>query len=306
MDKSVPLTVEEAAQILKVSKYTLYELVKRGEIKAQRLGRQLRIHPDALDRYFQGSSRSPTVPAVEPTVLDSQNSLRFVGSHDPVIELLIEFMQHLPNPEAISHSFTGSMEGLISLYKRQADFAGVHLWDETTEEYNLPFIHYILSGESINVVNLVQRVQGWIVQTGNPVGLKSWEDVNRKGLRIVNRQKGSGTRLRFDSYLHKANISPGALAGYDLEETTHFGVACRVANGQADAGIGVQSAAAGLGLGFVPLFSERYDLVCLKDTTNTASWQQLNSTLNSRAFRTAIQSQVGYDTSLTGTVIFAS
>lgn len=306
MDNNLPLTVEEAAQILKVSKYTLYEMVKRGEIKAQRLGRQLRIHPEALKRYVQVSSNQGQVTAGEnqQTAASKQQAVRFMGSHDPVIELLVEFLQHTASPVPFYPTFTGSMEGLISLYKRQADVVGVHLWDDKTEEYNLPFVRYVLAGEQVTVVNLVQRVQGWIVQTGNPLNLNQWEDVGRKGLRFVNRQTGSGTRLRLDAFLRKAGISPGTIEGYDVQEETHFGVACRVANGEADAGIGVQSAANRLGLGFIPLFTERYDLVCLQETSQTLAWQHLLAILNSKAFHTAVKSQAGYDTALTGKVIY--
>lgn len=313
-----PLTVEEAASILKISKYTLYELIKRGEIPAQRIGRQLRIQADALDRYIGGgkSARTQSLPAAthegSSGLSDNASSslhasalheFRFVGSHDPVVELLIDFLKHGTPGIACSPAYKGSMEGLIALYRRNADIAGLHLWDERTLEYNTPFVQYVLPGESVTVLNLVQRVQGWIVSPGNPLNLQSWEDIQKKGLRFVNRQKGSGTRLRLDSFLRSTGISPARITGYELEETTHVGVACRVANGEADAGIGVQAAAARMGLDFIPLFRERYDLVCLQETAETPEWKQIVSILNSPAFHNAIHSQAGYDTSLTGQIL---
>lgn len=307
MDTSVPLTVEEAAQLLKVSKYTMYELIKRGEVSAQRLGRQLRIHPDAIGGYLRSNSQSTeTLSDKKLSDKSGPQLFRFAGSHDPVIELLIEFLQHTSLPVTLSPVFSGSMEGLIALYKRQVDLAGVHLWDDKTEEYNLPFVQYVLPGEKVTIINLLQRVQGWIVPPGNPEGLNGWEDIGRKGLRIVNRQQGSGTRLRLDEYLRKAVISPALVEGYEFEETTHFGVACRVANSEANAGVGVESAAKRMGLGFVPLFSERYDLVCRAETTQSATWQDLVYILNGKAFKTAVQSQSGYDTSLTGKIMSAN
>lgn len=313
-----PLTVEEAAQILKISKYTLYELIKRGEIPAQRIGRQLRIHADVLDRYI-GGGKSAFALSQPGMANDSAagfsdssellikspalHEFRFVGSHDPVVELLIEFLMHSSPSVVCSPSYKGSMEGLIALYRRNADIVGIHLWDEKTNEYNLPFVRYVLPGESVTILNLVQRVQGWIVPPGNPMNLQAWEDIQKKGLRLINRQKGSGTRLRLDSFLRSSGISPARIEGYEQEETTHVGVACRVANGEFDAGIGVQAAAARMGLDFVPLFRERYDLVCLRETTETPEWQQIVSVLNSPAFHNAIQSQAGYDTSQTGQII---
>jgi putative molybdopterin biosynthesis protein len=296
--KSIPpLTPEEAAQILKVSKYTLYEMIKRGELPAQRIGRQIRIDPEVLTRYLK-SDQTPAQVSSQPKATD--HGLRFVGSHDPVMELLVEFLRLSDCP--IIPSYKGSMDGLIALYKGEADFAGVHLWDDKTEDYNLPFVEYILPGESTQVVNLVQRVQGWIVPKGNPMGLSDLQDLEQN-LRIVNRQKGSGTRLRLDAYLRRNGMSPTEIKGYDQEETTHFGVAFRVANGQADAGIGVQAAAVRLGLDFIPLFTEKYDLVTLLKTATEESWQQLKEMLASPAFLNSVHTYGGYDTSLTGQTI---
>jgi putative molybdopterin biosynthesis protein len=129
------------------------------------------------------------------------------------------------------------------------------------------------------------------------------EDIALEGLRFVNRQKGSGTRLRLESFLRSNGISPAAINGYELEENTHMGVACRVANGEADAGIGVQTVADRLGLDFIPLFHERYDLICLQEVSLTRQWHNIMSILNSDHFQHAVQSYAGYDTALTGTYL---
>ncbi len=296
------LTVEEASKLLKISKYTIYELAKRGELPFRRIGRQLRFERGALQRYLQGDNRQ--APAVENSGIANQkpspNILRFIGSHEPSLELLIDFLKHSSSGVSLLPSFRGSMEGLIALYRRKADIAGAHLWDEQTGEYNLPFIRHVLPGEAPAVINLVQRVQGWIVQPGNPFKLETMEDISKEGLRFVNRQKGSGTRLRLDSFLRKKGIAPASIKGYELEENTHIGVACRVANGEADAGIAVKAAAERLGLDFVPLFSERYDLICLQEASETKQWQSLVSALRSEQFKHAVNSCSGYDTSLTG------
>lgn len=313
-----PLTPEEAARILKISKYTLYELIKRGQIPAQRIGRQLRIDPAFLNAYLQGTAILPQIPndtlnlktsflSIEESKPDSLlEKLHFSGSNEPIIELLQEFLRHSTVPVEFIPHYTGSMEGLINLYKRKSEIAGIHLWDAKTEDYNLPFVQYVLPTEAVTIVNLVQRVQGWIVPQGNPYDLQAWQDIVQKGLRFINRQKGSGTRLRIDGYLQQAGISPAMIRGYELEETTHFGVACAVATGKADAGIGVQAAAHRLNLGFIPLFHERYDIVCLQETTLTAKWQHLMSILTSAPFHLAINSEAGYDTTLTGQVLFNS
>jgi len=301
---SLTLTAAEAAKILKVSKYTLYELVKRGEIPAHHIGRQLRIDPAVLDNYLRGTLGASTSPSTAiPTNLPPSPTIRFIGSHDPVVELLFEFLSHAPLPIESSVSFKGSMDGLIALYRREADITGIHLWDDVSQDYNISFVKHVIPGESVCLINLVQREQGFIVAPGNPFNLKSWEDITFEGLNFINRQKGSGTRLRFDAYLRSAKISPGQILGYEDEETTHSGIALRVANGQADAGVGVKAAAQRLGLDFIPLFRERYDLVCLGKTAKTPAWQQLVNILKSPGFIQAVNQLNGYDTSMTGKIL---
>lgn len=302
---SLTLTAAEAAKILKVSKYTLYELVKRGEIPAHHIGRQLRIDPAVLEQYLRGSFGAGNAPpAAVHSTLPASPTIRFIGSHDPIVELLFEFLKHAPLPVESSLSFKGSMDGLIALYRQEADISGIHLWDDVAKDYNISFVKHVIPGESVCIVNLVQREQGFIVAPGNPFNLQTWDDIAIEGLNFINRQKGSGTRLRLDSYLRAAKISPDQILGYENEETTHSGIACHVANGQADVGVGVKAAAQRLGLDFVPLFQERYDLVCLGRTTKTSAWQQLISILKSPGFIQAVNQQNGYDTSMTGKIIF--
>lgn len=303
--KHSPLTPEEAAKILKISRYTLYELIKRGEIPARRIGRKIRIDFDTLQQYLQGTSNLNDKHAAKTIEnLTATTNFRFVGSHDPVIELLSEFLVHSSSPVILDTSFQGSMEGLIALYHRETEVTGIHLWDDKSKDYNLPFIKYLLPYESLSVVNLVQRVQGFILPTGNPLNINSWADITSENIRFINRQKGSGTRLRLDHYLRENNLSPSQIQGYEVEEYTHSGVALKIANGEANAGIGVQSVADRMGLDFIPLFKERYDLVVLQETALRPEWLKLLSVLNSSAFHKAIEQHAGYDASLTGKIMF--
>ena len=300
---SQTLTAAEAAKILKVSKYTLYELVKRGEIPAHHIGRQLRINPSVLEKYLHGTASDNNTTHSTLSSNSPESFIRFIGSHDPIVELLFEFLSHAPIPVKSSVSFKGSMDGLISLYRQEADISGIHLWDEVSQGYNTSFVKHVIPGEAVCMVNLVQREQGFIVAPGNPLQLHTWEDITLEGLNFINRQKGSGTRLRLDAYLRAEKISPGQIIGYEHEESTHSGIACRVASGQADVGVGVKAEALRLGLDFIPLFQERYDLVCLGKTAKTTTWKQLVDILKSPGFLQAIQQQKGYDTSLTGKVL---
>ena len=303
---SETLTAAEAAKILKISKFTLYELVKRGELPAHRIGRQLRIDSMVLDRYLKGTLNLATAP---PSVTETRSAsdlpfIRFIGSHDPVVDLLFEFMKHAAAPVESSVLFKGSMDGLISLFRREAELTGIHLWDEEAKDYNISFVKHVVFGEQVCVVNLVQREQGFIVAPGNPFHFETWEDLTREGLRFINRQKGSGTRLRIDTHLKAAGINSSKILGYAHEVPTHSGTAYRIASGQADVGVGLKSAAQYLGLGFVPIFTERYDLVCLKGITVSFVWRQLMEVLKSLGFIKAVQQQGGYDTSMTGKILY--
>jgi putative molybdopterin biosynthesis protein len=300
---SQTLTPVEAAKILKISTYTMYELIKRGEIPAQRIGRQLRVDPAVLDQYIHGTMNNYKNPKVIPPENPGKPSLCFIGSHDPAVELLFEFLKHTSIPIETSIAFKGSMDGLISLYNGEADITGIHLWDNDSQEYNISFVRHIIPNESFCIVNLVQRQQGFIVASGNPLHLETWDDLTKVGVRFINRQKGSGTRLRIDSFLQAEKISPNRIQGYTYEETTHTALACLIANGQADVGVGVKAAAKRLGLDFIPLFNERYDIVCLGKTTKTSIWNQLLNTLGSPGFIKAVHQQTGYDTSMTGKVL---
>ncbi|WP_088227324.1 helix-turn-helix transcriptional regulator [Desulfosporosinus sp. FKB] len=300
---SQTLTPVEAAKILKISTYTMYELIKRGEIPAQRIGRQLRVDPAVLDHYLHGTMSNYKTSKTIPSENLTQPSLCFIGSHDPVVELLFEFLKHNAIPIETSLSFRGSMDGLIALYNGEADITGIHLWDNDLRDYNISYVRHIIPNESVCIVNLVQRQQGFIVASGNPLNLETWDDLTQVGVRFVNRQKGSGTRLRIDSFLQAKKISPDRIQGYAHEETTHSALACLIANGQADVGVGVKAAAKRLGLDFIPLFQERYDLVCLGKTAKTSIWNQLLNTLGSPGFIQAVNQQTGYDTSMTGKIL---
>jgi putative molybdopterin biosynthesis protein len=259
-------------------------------------------------QYLQGDSgeKRPQEHSEAHEDVSSDNGFCFMGSHDLSVELLAEFLNHSSSTFSLKTVFKGSMQGLIALYHREAQVTGIHLWDKKLQEYNIPFVEHILLAEAYTVVNLVQRSQGWIVPAGNKHNIKSWEDISKKGLRFVNRQRGSGTRLRIDQYLMENEIPIRQIHGYENEEKTHWGVALKVANGEADFGIGIQFAAQRMGLDFVPLFKERFDLVILQETAEKPEWQQIQAVINSSAYKRAVEQHVGYDTSLTGKIVSGS
>jgi putative molybdopterin biosynthesis protein len=152
------------------------------------------------------------------------------------------------------------------------------------------------------MVHLAVREQGLIVAPGNPKRLRTIRDLTRSDVRFVNRQLGAGTRVLLDYLLGKARIRPARIAGYEREEFTHMAVAVAVASGLADCGLGIRSAAAALGLDFLPIEREEYDLVLRADFAAGPAGAVLLDTLRSAEFRAAVEALGGYDLSRAGVV----
>jgi putative molybdopterin biosynthesis protein len=200
----------------------------------------------------------------------------------------------------LASSNVGSLGGLTALRDGLCHVAGSHLLDPKTGEYTLPYLGQLLPGRELAVVRLVHREQGLILAPGNPTGTTGIEDVDRRGLRYVNRQRGAGTRMLLDHELARHGIEPERIDGYRREEHTHLAVAAAVAAGRADCGLGVLAAARAFGLDFVPVAKEPYDLVLLKDSIEDELLAPLFDLLESPDFRRAVTALGGYDTSETG------
>jgi len=152
------------------------------------------------------------------------------------------------------------------------------------------------------LVTLVHRQQGLIVARGNPKGIQGLEDLTRPDVRFVNRQRGSGTRILLDYHLQRLGIEPHQVQGYDQEEYTHLAVAAAVASGRADVGLGIAAAAQALNLDFLPLFTERYDLVVPREYMDHPLLAPLWQVLEDAAFRQDVMRLPGYDVSEMGRV----
>ncbi len=249
----------------------------------------------ALDRW---RALAAMRPEVTPRVL------RFVGSHDPAISLVAGRFPEICPGCALELAFTGSLGGLIALAEGKADLAGSHLWDEESDTYNAPFIRRLLPGRRVALLTLARRRLGLIVPPGNPAGLTNIADLTRPGLRIVNRGRGTGTRVWLDAQLARRGIPSDAIIGYHQEASTHAEVARAVAEGQADAGLGIEAAARAYGLGFIFLTTEPYDLVIPAEAWESSPMQTLAAWLCTEDARAAIGGLGGYETTETGQVVW--
>jgi molybdate-binding protein/DNA-binding transcriptional regulator YhcF (GntR family) len=226
--------------------------------------------------------------------------LRFAGSHDLAVELVARMLAGEAPEARLSVEYVGSLGGLMALAQGEADVAGAHLWDETTDTYNVSFVQRLLPGRRVALLTLAHRSLGLIVPPGNPQGLEGLAGLARPGVRLVNRQPGSGTRVWLDAQFKALGIAPASVPGYDREELTHLAVARAVEQGEATVGLGIHAAATVYGLDFVPLTRERYDLVLPEVVWDAPAAQALVDVIRSPRFEEAVAALDGYDTSETG------
>lgn len=254
----------------------------------------------AISRWQELRRRPPAAAQDAPVSKTGVPTLRFSGSHDLTVELLIRSLAERVPPVDVTADFVGSLGGLMAVARGEAEFCGTHLWDEITGEYNVPFVQKVLPNRPVVLLTLVQRMQGLIVREGNPLGLTSLGDLARNGVRLINRQPGSGTRVWLDVQLRNAGVDADGVEGYGDEEATHLGVARAVAEGHADVGLGISAAATAYGLDFVPLGQERYDLVVPVERWGTPALKELKAVVGSPAFKEAVTALGGYDVTETG------
>ncbi len=233
---------------------------------------------------------------------DIANTIVFSGSHDLSIGLLEDALKRIAPYRKISATNVGSLGGLLALKRGEAHVVGTHLLDAKTGTYNLPDVRRHLHGADVVVVNLVVREQGLIVARGNPKEIRQLRDLVRDDVRFVNRQPGAGTRVLLDYKLAKLRLRPERIHGYEREEFTHMAVAVAVASGLADCGLGVKSAANALGLDFIPVEKEEYDLVFRRDFYLSDAGRALLAAMAAESFRDAVLRLGGYDLSRSGTV----
>jgi len=230
-----------------------------------------------------------------------ERTILSIGSHDLTLDLMAQFLS--AHDRRLVSANVGSQGGLVALRRGEAHFAGSHLLDPKTGEYNISAIRQYMPNIPVKVVALVGREQGLLVKKGNPKGIKNLRDLSRYGVQFVNRQRGAGTRVLLDYHLNLMTVPQSSIEGYQQEEYTHLGVAAAVASGRADCGLGIAAAAQALDLDFVPLFQERYDLVIPKQFADGELLAPLFGLLADSAFREAVSKLIGYDVSVMGMII---
>ena len=218
----------------------------------------------------------------------------FSGSHDLALE---QISPNLKKHLTMLSMPVGSLDGLANLRQGLCQISGAHLLAENGE-YNTPFVRHFFPDQEMDVITLAHRTQGLIVSPGNPLDIRSATDLTRTGLRFINRNPGSGTRLWLDKELKKLGILPENITDYEHVVNTHTACAQAILNNQADVALGLQASAAQHGLGFIPLFDERYDLILPR--THEALLSPLLEHIQTSAFRKDVATLTGYSTTNSG------
>ncbi len=230
----------------------------------------------------------------------ASHRLTLAASHDLALIELKDFCLLARPPLDLDIRFRGSLDALGEHVRGRCDLAGFHVDAQSAPE---PTIRRCLSVRRDQLIVLGERSQGLMLAPGNPKAIGGLKDLSRKGVRFVNRQAGSGTRLLFDRLLVSAGRSRSEIRGYETEEFTHVAVAATIASGHADVGFGIQAAAATYGLAFLPVVAETYYLAARRTTIDSDAARQLIGHLRSASLRKRLRRLKGYDFAACGTLM---
>ncbi|MCP1224606.1 helix-turn-helix transcriptional regulator [Sebaldella sp. S0638] len=317
MDNTKALTVQDVADMLKIAKNTVYELVKRGELNSYKVGRKVRFTLVDVESYIENSKKIQNPQEKGSTGLSDLYSDNLGGlnkipagndfivcGQDLMLDILTSYMgKYCKNISAL-RAYIGSYSSLVALYHGYIQAATTHLWDGDTGQYNVPFVRRLLPGIPAVIIHLTCRMQGFYVAKGNPKGIKSWDDLKRDDITLINREKGAGSRVLLDEHLRLINIYGSSVKGYNNETQSHLTVASTVSRGAADVGVGIEKIASQVeGIEFIPLQKERYDLVVKKEIFDTFTVQSILKILRSDEFRAEFKDIGGYDISEMGEIV---
>jgi len=295
------MNTKEVAEYLNINEKLVYKLIKEKKIPGTKVTGKWTFPKRLVDEWIIESAKEQV--GLKNKIRELKDHIVIMGSNDFTIELLSHELSKRFPKYSLSFSNVGSIEGLIALSRGSSHIAGCHLFDPETGDYNLPYIARYLPGIETIVVNLVYRDIGLIIKPGNPLNISGIKDLSRSGVKTINRQKGSGTRILLDYELMKLGIDPKEVDGYEREVNTHMEVAMAVLSGAADVGLGIFSAAKMLGLEFIHITKERYDLIIPKENLSAPPIISLLEVIRSPKFKESISQMGGYDTRETGKIM---
>lgn len=295
------LTTKEVARLLHVNDKMVYTLVNEKGLPATKVtGKWLfpqRLVVEWLETHIL-NYRKPGFDASK-----DEGLLLLAGSDDPLFHKTLSLFHKKHSETTSFFANLGSMGGLKSLRRGECHIGVCHLLQDDDEEYNFDFANQELDISPV-LVNFSRRQQGLIVQKDNPKRINDISDLARDDLTIVNRPLGTGTRRLLDYEIARSDISSTDIAGYGTEVGQHFDAGLLVFNNIVDVAPGIRAVASLLGLDFVPLRWERFDLLILRDKFFERPIQNFITLLHDKAFKDLADSFEGYDLSLSGKMLF--
>ncbi len=298
------MNTKEVAKYLGIHEKQVYGLIKSKRIPSTRVTGKWVFPKKLIDEWIESNARKGLEEARRKS-RKTEGALLASGSNDPILDMLQTYIRKAYPEFYIFSANTGSTEGLRALNLGYTDIAWSHLFDPKSGEYNIPFLSGYLSNMKPVVVNLFRRDLGLVVAPKNPFHIRGVEDLTQKRVRFINRQKGSGTRALFDYHLKKLQIPLSKIEGYDQEVYTHFEVGLSILSREADAGIATIAVSKLLGLPFIPIAHESFDMILDQLTFFEKGVQAFLEILNSQEFRKRVERLGNYDFKNSGKVLYS-
>jgi len=298
------LNTKEVAKYLGIHEKQIYALIKSKRIPSTRVTGKWVFPKKLIDEWIESNAKTGLEQAQQKGKR-IEGALLASGSNDPILDILHTYMRNLYPEFYIFTANTGSTDGLKALNKGYTDIAWSHLFDPKTGDYNIPFLSNYLPNMKPVVVNLFCRDIGFLVAPKNPLGIHGFEDLARKEIKFINRQKGAGTRVLLDHNLKRLRIPSSQIHGYEKEVYTHLEVGISILSKEVDVGIGTIAVSKFFGLSFIPITTESFDMILDQPTFFEKGVQALVEVLNSDEFRKRITKLGNYDFKNSGKILYS-
>jgi excisionase family DNA binding protein len=299
------MNTREVAHYLGIHEKQVYALIGLKRIPATKVTGKWVFPRKLIDEWIESNARSALEQARQKSKR-VEGGLLASGSNDLILDMLQTHVRRAYPDFYLFSANIGSTEGLKALNKGYTDIAWSHLFDPESGEYNIPFLPVYVPDIKPVVINLYYRELGFVVAPKNPRTIRGFEDLGRKDIRFINRQKGSGTRNLIDRHLNGLGIEPGHIQGYENEVNTHLEVGLSVLSDEADVGVAATAVARLLGLLFIPITLERFDMILDQRTYFEGTIQAFLEVLRSEKFRNRVSGLGNYDFKDSGKIVYAA
>jgi len=295
------LDTREVAQYLGINEKQVYTLIHGRGLPGTKITGKWLFPRHLVDRWVE--AHVANVPPETPFLDRAEGILLLAGSDDPLLTWTVGlYRDQFPNIIPLQ-SRAGSRDGLLALKRGVCHIACVHLMNPGSEDYNSSYLAETF-GEEVVAVAFAYRTQGLLTAPENPLALEDLADAVKMGVRWAGRKEGTGTHLLFDREMDRMGLDPKPLEDRALIVGSHMEVGLAVLRGEADAGLAIEAVAELLGLHFVPLRKERFDLAIKKSNFFRQPVQDFLGLLRTEEFAGLSAKLVGNDISDAGKVVY--